>query len=223
MKASLLLFILNSLSIFHGSIKANESLPDNINFNVYRNGSQIGFHKINFSGNQEAINVLIEIKFEVTFLGFVVYDYLHNNNEIWNGNSLVKLESTTNVNGDPHICNLKKSNSAYLINGTHETKTLNTSPLQTSYWNKILVQERFRKVLNTQDCSNIDFQINLIGEEKIYNNSLLSDHYKMIGNEVTGEKVDIDIWYDKSDQWVKMIFVKDESTIEYILDKYDSE
>ena len=74
MKASLLLFILNSLSIFHGSIKANESLPDNINFNVYRNGSQIGFHKINFSGNQEAINVLIEIKFEVTFLGFVVYD-----------------------------------------------------------------------------------------------------------------------------------------------------
>ena len=222
MKLLLFSFIFNLLSIFHGNIKANELLPDNINFNVYRNGSQIGFHKINFSGNQEAINVLIEIKFEVTFLGFVVYEYLHRNNEIWNRNSLVKLESTTNINGDPLICNLKKSNSAYLINGTHKTKTQNTSPLPTSYWNKILVRERFQKVLNTQDCSNIDFQINLIGEENIYNDSLLSDHYKMIGNEVTGEVVDIDIWYDKSDQWVKMIFVKDGSTIEYILDKYDS-
>ena len=54
----------------------------------------------------------------------------------------------------------------------------------------------------------------------IYNN-LPTNHYKLIGKESTGESVDIDIWYDKSKEWVKMIFIKDDSAIEYILDKYD--
>ena len=85
------------------------------------------------------------------------------------------------------------------------------------------MKREIKKILNTQDCSYIDFKINFIGEENIYKNSLIADHYKLLGKEITGELVDIDIWYNKSNQWVKMIFVKDGSTIEYHLDKYDSE
>ena len=56
----------------------------------------------------------------------------------------------------------------------------------------------------------------------IYNNLLLADHFKLIGKESSGEDVDIDLWYDEENRWIKMIFVKDNSEIKYILEQYDS-
>ena len=55
----------------------------------------------------------------------------------------------------------------------------------------------------------------------IYDNSLKASRYKLLGKEFTGDDVNIDIWY-KEKKWVKMIFVKDGSTIEYFLKEYDS-
>ena len=78
-----------------------------------------------------------------------------------------------------------------------------------------------KKTLNTQDCSVIDFTIKSLGEKMIYNNKVLTDHYKLEGKESTGEDVIIDIWYDKFGRWAKMIFIKDGSEIEYISKKFD--
>ena len=55
----------------------------------------------------------------------------------------------------------------------------------------------------------------------IYNNKVKTDHYKLEGKESNGEDVIIDIWYDKFGRWVKMIFIKDGSEIEYISKKFD--
>ena len=48
-----------------------------------------------------------------------------------------------------------------------------------------------------------------------------TSRYKLTGKEASGDDVNIDIWYNK-DNWVKMIFLKDGSTIEYFLKEYDS-
>ncbi len=191
-----------------------------IRFNVYRNDRLIGYHKINFDFKENIIKTDIEIKFEVKFLGFLVYDYFHKNRETWENNSLIKLSSITDKNGDNLNCNLKKEGSQFVLDGTLSKDILDISPLPTSYWNIEMIKHSNMKILNTQDCSFIDFKIKFLGEKVIYNN-LPTNHYKLIGKESTGESVDIDIWYDKSKEWVKMIFIKDDSAIEYILDKYD--
>ena len=49
----------------------------------------------------------------------------------------------------------------------------------------------------------------------------IRDRYKLQGKEFTGDDVNIDIWY-KDKKWVKMIFLKDGSTVEYFLKEYDS-
>ena len=65
----LLLFIL----LFGLSAEARSFKLDDIHFNVYRNGSKIGYHKINFINNDNnSTNAYVEIKFDVTFLGFTV-------------------------------------------------------------------------------------------------------------------------------------------------------
>ena len=91
MKFLITLILLKLFFFTQNTLKSGDLKPDDIFFNVYRNDSLIGFHKINFFKDHNFYKVLIEIKFEVKFLGFVVYDYFHNNTEIWNKNSLVEL------------------------------------------------------------------------------------------------------------------------------------
>ena len=84
-----------------------------------------------------------------------------------------------------------------------------------------LVDNSFKKTLNTQDCSVIEFNVKFLGEEMIYNNKLKTKHFKLVGKEITGEDVIIDIWYDNSGKWSKMIFLKDGSEIEYVDQRFD--
>ena len=85
-----------------------------IHFNVYRNGSKIGYHKIEFEKESIHVRPNIEIKFEVTFLGFTVYDYFHQNNESWLDNKLIQLNTKTDKNGEELFCNALRNNNFFL-------------------------------------------------------------------------------------------------------------
>ena len=218
-KSSSILLVL--LILFSSSVKSKSSTPDNIKFNVYRNSSLIGFHNVSFSQLEDDIKAEIEIKFEVTFLGFVVYDYYHKNVEVWSDDKLKTLETFTNKNGEELSCKVSKSKDTYKISGTSRETISDETIIPTSYWRNELIKGVEKKTLNTQDCSIINFKIESLGKKMIYNNKVKTDHYKLEGKESTGEDVIIDIWYDRFGRWVKMIFVKDGSEIEYISKKFD--
>ena len=108
------------------------------------------------------------------------------------------------------------------ISGTDNVILLDNVILPSSYWNAVLVKgNKELKILNTQDCSFINLNIDFLGKEKIYNGKLSASHYKLTGFEASGAEVDIDLWYDKYDNWVKMQFLKDGSTIDYVLNNYN--
>ena len=215
--------ILLSIILLLGFVFALKSADlNNIYFNVYRNGSKIGYHKIDFDNKNNSVNPYVEIRFEVTFLGFTVYNYFHQNNENWVNNSMVHLKTKTDKNGEDLYCSASKTIDGMSLNGSNNEKDIYEQILPTSYWNYRLVEDKKNKrILNTQDCSFIDFKIDYIGEENIYDNKILAQHFKLTGREFTGDNVDIDIWYENS-QWVKMIFYKDGSEIEYFLKDFDS-
>ena len=197
-----------------------ESIGD-ISFNVYRNDSKIGYHKLNFEKEEDRIIASIEIKFEVKFLGFTLYDYFHKNKEVWIADSLFKLKTNTNNNGDQLYCNVTKKAERFVIDGKNNKVITKDEPFPSSYWIFDLVNNKNKRVLNTQDCSFIDFKIEFLGNEKIYEDQLEAMHYKLTGKEFNGDDVNIEIWYSNS-KWVKMIFYKDGSKIDYFLEKYDN-
>ncbi len=152
---------------------------------------------------------LIEINFEVTFLGFTLYNYKHFNKERWKNNKLISIDASTNKNGEELFC---------------KTDELKEMIIPSSYWNSILISnENVSELKNTQDCTSIKVEITKLGKEYIYNESLIADRYKIIGKESKGETVDIDIWYNSNNEWVKMVFVKDNSKINYILNEFDKQ
>jgi len=214
--------ILSCWTFYDNLVFSKELTPDNIKFNVYMNDRKIGYHKLDFSRENDLIKSKINIEFKVNFLGFTLYKYSHQNIELWKDDSLLKLSAETNKNGDLLNCNFEKVDDDYKVDGSFGKRSMKTSQIPTSYWNKKIVENKFITALNTQDCSNLNFTVSYIGQNMIYNNSLLADHFKLIGKESSGEDVDIDLWYDEENRWIKMIFVKDNSEIKYILEQYDS-
>ena len=97
MRPKRLSIFLALLILLPWSVQPRVNIPDDINFNVYRNSSLIGFHNLSFSQIGDDIKAEIEIKFEVTFLGFVVYDYYHKNIEVWSEDWLAFLKSMKRI------------------------------------------------------------------------------------------------------------------------------
>ena len=199
-----------------------DDIPENLYFHVYRNDTKIGFHSVKFSKEKnEILNAEINIVFNVKFLGINVYKYKHLNNEKWkfsNNNKnmselkLISLRTKTSINNEITSCNKK--------NELHENEK-NIFP--TSYWNPnfFLKKDSFSlEMFNTQDCSFFELKVKKLANEKIYDKSLIASRYKLFGETNQGNILDIDIWYSKKGKWVKMIFLKDGSEIEYILDEY---
>ena len=217
-----LFYSLTLLLITTPSFLLSNTTYDRLHFNVYRNDSLIGYHNLDFYEKDGLVESKITIKFEVTFLGFVVYEYLHKNHEKWINNTLVFMEASTDANGDLLDCKVNKKENAFKILGTNGDFTLDKKITPTTYWkfDQLITGEK-NKVLNSQDCSYINFEIKYLGDEMIYDNSLKASRYKLLGKEFTGDDVNIDIWY-KDKKWVKMIFLKDGSTVEYFLKEYDS-
>ena len=217
-----LFYSLTLLLITIPSFLLSNTTYDRLHFNVYRNDSLIGYHNLDFYEKDGLIESKIAIKFEVTFLGFVVYEYLHKNHEKWMNNTLVFMEASTDKNGDLLECKVNKQGNKFEVLGTNGDFKLDKKITPTTYWkfDQLITGEK-NKVLNSQDCSYINFEIKYLGDEMIYDNSLKASRYKLLGKEFTGDDVNIDIWY-KDKKWVKMIFVKDGSTIEYFLKEYDS-
>ncbi len=210
------------LLLFLPSITLSESTTEKLHFNVYRNDSLIGYHNLDFSQTDSLVESKIKIKFEVTFLGFVVYEYLHQNHEKWIDNTLIFMKASTDQNGDLLNCNVSKKENKFKILGTNGDLLLDKKITPTTYWRfDQLITGKKNTVLNSQDCSYIEFNIEYLGDEMIYNNSLNASRYKLLGKEFNGDDVNIDIWY-KDEKWVKMIFLKDGSTVEYFLKEYDT-
>ncbi len=214
----LLLFLLSF--VFFSTLITN-SYGSEILFHVYRNGEKIGYHKLKLLKKDNIIQSEIEIKFEVKFLGFNIYDYFHKNNEVWIDNKFKGLESETNKNGEILNCSISIKDGFLYSDGTHGDQSKLIPMIPTTYWNYKLVENaEEKKVINSQDCSLINLKIKKIGRENIYDKRIWSTHFNLKGKEITGKDLDIDIWYDDNKNWIKMTFIKDSSKIEYFLDKF---
>ena len=216
-----IIWFLTTLVILHPKIVFSSNYQSLL-FHVYRNQNIIGTHELQISRKNSFTEVNIKIKFDVSFLGFKIYEYRHINTEKWTRDKLIFLSSSTNQNGKLMSCTLKKQGDKLDISGTNNTVLLDNNILPSSYWNSVLVKKNKKlKILNTQDCSFINLNIEFLGKEEIYDGNLSASHYKLKGFESSGTEVNIDLWYDKYDNWVKMRFLKDESTIDYVLSKYE--
>lgn len=191
------------------------AIPDasEIPFRVYKDErNEIGFHRLRFDrqGDETVVDVEIELDIRIGFIP--VFRYRHSNREIWRGDVLQSLRSTTDDNGDRYQVRVDRSGDGYLIRRNDTQERADGPILPTSYWRAETVSAT--RLLDTQRGVFRDVTTTPVGEETVSvdGRPIAATRYRMVG------ALDLDLWYSQAGQWVKLAFSARGVDISYALD-----
>lgn len=182
-------------------------------FQVFRGGEPIGHHRVKILRDGERTTVSVDIKLRVTALGVLtLYRYLHDAEEIWEGQRLVSLSSTTDNDGTAERLEARAVAGGLQVSGTRFTGLLPADTMPSSYWHRDFV--RRDTIMDSQNGRRLDLTIRPQSFEmaSAAGSDIPAQRYQVSGD------VDLTLWYDRAGRWVKSAFKgMDGSQIEYRL------
>ena len=197
-----------------GAAKTNDPFvlyPQNIEFNVRRNGSNVGRHLVSFfklSNNQ--IRVIAELNLKIKIFGISLYDYYYRSEADWYENRLVKLRVDQDEDGKRIQINVSKQHKFLRIEGPNGIFSSSLDIFPTNHWNAAVLNTK--QVINT-----ISGKIANVTITKVIVESIRAEGKQVNASKFTySGDFKTHTWYDTAGRWVKMEFTgKDGSLIEY--------
>ena len=183
-----------------------------IEFDMYRNGSNIGHYKMVFSRN-EAGDLMVEsnsnIRVKVLFI--VAFRMTYEATSVWRDNQLVELSAFTDNNGDERYVEAAWDGTLFQVDGPRGRQLADAPLIPSHHWNVGVTQ--VDRVLNTLNGQLAEVELLRQGIEKVETPFGTVDAEKF---EYTGDLRKTWVWYDADGRWVKMAFEgNDGSLIEY--------
>lgn len=169
-------------------------------FDVYLDKQKIGAHTFSFNDNQ----LTSKANFKVKVLFINAYDYAHTAQETWQDDCLTKLTAHTVENKVVMDVEANKQDDVFEVRYNKTTQKLPECTMTFAYWNpKILTQ---KKLLNPQNAEYLDTKIQSLGKETIQvrGRPIEASHYKILGALNGKNKLNIDVWYDQTNDWVAL-------------------
>jgi len=208
--AIILIFFLVSFSA-NSHVQHYEDLNE-IEFDIYRNNTQIGWHIFTFEKLEDRLYVKSKIKFGIKKFGITLYEYYAEGTEVYKKNQLVKFVSTTDQNGKKKYVNMKFKNDKYFIDGSSYKGNASLDYLIGTWWNHSLVGAEAQ--ISAVSGRIIKQKVKFLGKEKIkigvnYYNTLHYNFSSVDKKLVKKKKLNTDVWYDENTlNWVKASFNK---------------
>lgn len=210
MVKTLVIALLALLAGFAPALAADTETRD---FRVFRNGDPIGHHRVTIRRDGDETRVAVDIKLRVTFAGaLTLYRYLHESEEVWIGDRLVSLQSTTDNDGTEERLKAEAVADGLRVKGTRFSGLLPADTMPTSYWREDFV--RSDTIMDSQNGRRLDLAVRPQTYEmaSLARNEVPARRYQISGD------IDLTLWYDADGRWVKSAFTAtDGSRIEYRL------
>lgn len=186
---------------------------EHYDFQVLRNGSPIGHHRVSVRNDGLLSEVEIDIELRVKAAGFLtVYRYLHRSREVWQGERLISLQSTTDNDGRAEYLNARAGPDGLQVDGSRYKGLLPADTMPTSYWRPDFV--RRATIMDSQNGRRLDL---IIRPQQYELASAARDEVPALRYDLKGE-VELTLWYGRDGRWVKTAFTaRDGSQIEYLL------
>lgn len=211
----LLAIALAALMLFALPARASFIPPSGeIFFKAYRDGEEIGFHKVTFTQDGERVIARTQIELSI-YLAFIrVFHYTHDSTEVWEEGALASLESRTFDDGSDEALTVSRNGSGLEIAGPAYQGAGDPGLRPTSYWFKDFVTQR--QVLNTQTGKIMPVTIRSEGNETLMLNgrAVETERYFV-------EELKLFLWYDARGQWVRSSFDARGTAIEYVIGNYN--
>jgi len=168
-------------------------------FRVYLDDREIGYHHFRLTQDGPETALLARAEFDVTFLGIPVFSYRHENTEVWDGQCLQDIRSTTVENGERFRVEGTANGEAFRLSTRGGEQTLPACVSSFAYWDKAFLQHD--RLLNPQTGEYLDVETRYLGEQtiRVHDQATAARHYRLNAGE-TG----IDLWYSKEGQWLAL-------------------
>ena len=182
-------------------------------FTVLRDGDPVGQHRIAFDREGDRIEIREATEIEVSFAMIPVYSFEHRGHQVWKSGRVVRIDATTNDNGEELDIAVQASGDGYIrtINGRVDKFDGSTAAL--ALWNKDTLKHH--TFFSTVEDKTLDVSFQYVGQEKIAiaGEELEVEHYRMVGDE------ERDLWFDPAGHIAKVRLRRRGSSIEYVRDQ----
>ena len=171
----------------------------NWNFKVYLDDREIGRHLFELLRFEDTTQVRINARFEVSVLFINVYSYEHTNYEVWKGDCLSSIESSTNDNGRKLRVNGESERNLLRLQTPAGESVVEGCTKTFAYWDPAFLNSRY--LLNSQTGRLMDVDINYLGQEAIpvKGQMIPARHYRLNTDDFT-----IDLWYSNEGEWLAL-------------------
>ncbi|MFN4311395.1 MAG: DUF6134 family protein [Ferrovibrio sp.] len=204
--------LIASLAAAIGFGTAHAAEVETRDFEVFRNGERIGYHRVDIVRDADRSVVNVDINLRVTFGPLTLYRYIHQSREEWQGDRLVSLVSSTDNDGDEEKLRAVAEGDRLKVSGTRFTGMLPADTMPTSYWRSDFV--RRATIMDSQNGRVLDLQVR---PESFEMASAARDEIPARRYHLSGD-IDLTLWYDRDGRWVKSAFkATDGSQVEYRL------
>jgi hypothetical protein len=185
-----------------------------LEYELFRNNKNIGFHKFVFDRSNDHLKVSSDIEFNITKLGVDLYKYKAKSEEIYKNGILQNFTSKTKQNKKEKYVNISfdKEKNQFLINGSSYKGPASKDFIIGTWWNHEIVNAKSQ--ISAISGRIIEQKVSFIGKEKININgeeySTLHFNFSSANEELPEKKkLNTDIWYDENNfLWIKASFNK---------------
>ena len=187
---------------------ATSTIDKNWQFKVFLDGEEIGFHNFSISGKAPHHEIYSSARFDVKFLFVSVYSYRHDNVELWQGQCLDSINATTDDNGEIYRVSGKTARDAFIVNTTDKESEYPSCVKTFAYWDPGFLDES--SLLNSQTGEMVAVNSEYIGSEQIIHlgEEVMARRYRL-----SGENLQIDLWYSEDDHWLALESVTESGRI----------
>jgi len=173
---------------------------ESIQFDIVRNGSRVGSHKVSFERRDDALSVVTDFQLEVGALFMTFFELTYRSEALWRNGQLFSLFSRTDRNGDVSTVTADVADGMLRGLGPNGPFAAALGVYPTNHWNAGV--KRSSQLINTITGRVSDVQLVPVGVELVQTERGLVEatRYKYDG------AIENEVWYDGEGRWVRMQF-----------------
>lgn len=186
-----------------------------IRFSVWRKDRRIGSHTVQFRRDGDLVDVQVNFRARVKFLGITAYRFEYASSSAWDGAALQSLNASVDDDGTQAEVSARRFGGEVVVDGSGGLRRVAGALFPSNHWHPGIIGET--RVLNTLTGRLDSVSINAVGQERVEtaHGYVMADRYLY-----TGDLHDVDVWYDAAGRWVKLRFLtKGGELIEYRCEK----
>jgi len=168
-------------------------------FQVYLDDKKIGTHDFILQELDNQRLLQSEANFEYRLMFVKLYGYEHENTEIWTGDCLTGIESTTDANGKPFKVSGSLQGDRFVLKGTAGEAELPSCSMSFAYWNPAFLQQE--RLINVQNGEVLDIKVSEPERVQLEVRGVMQPALRY---QLGAGEMKIELWYSENNEWLAL-------------------